>query len=167
MAIIIMGPMGCCKTTIGRLLAAGLGWPFYDGDDFHPPRNVAKMEAGIALTDEDRQSWLETMRARVDQWREQGVNALLACSALKEKYRETLGVDQKTVKTLYLRGSLELLQQRIENRQHLYMSKGLLQSQMDILEEPLGGLTADIAASPESIVEDIMGKLRLTRCRVR
>ncbi len=161
MIILLMGPMGCGKTTIGKLLATKSGWPFYDGDDFHPPENVAKMQGGIALTDEDRWVWLETLRELIAQLLQEGTNAILACSALKQAYRDILGVDQKTVITVYLQGSFELLRKRVSERQHPYMSKELLQSQLDTLEEPAGGLTADIAASPEIIVDRIMDELKL------
>lgn len=161
MILLLMGPMGCGKTTIGKLLAARSGWPFYDADEFHPPENVAKMQAGIALTDEDRRSWLETLRALIDELGQQGTNAILACSALKQAYRDILGVDQKAVISVYLQGSFELLRERVGERRHQYMSRDLLQSQVDILEEPAGGLKIDIAVSPKEIVAAILAQLDL------
>ena len=107
--LILMGPMGCGKTTIGKMLAEKLGWSFYDGDDFHPKKNVEKMRAGIALTDEDRKLWLKKLRVSIQHWLRDKQNSILACSALKESYREFLGVDQNKVKTVYLRGSYEIL----------------------------------------------------------
>jgi len=163
MVLILMGPMGCGKTTIGKMLAEKLGWSFYDGDDFHPKENVEKMRAGIALTDEDRKLWLETLHANVQHWLRDKQNSILACSALKQAYRELLGVNQNTVKTVYLKGSYELLRARIEERQHPYMDKNLLRSQLDTLEEPKDGLTVDISATPEIVVSAIIDHLNLNQ----
>jgi len=162
MVLILMGPMGCGKTTIGKMLAEKLGWAFYDGDDFHPKKNVEKMRAGIALTDEDRKAWLEKLHANIRRWLRDKQNSILACSALKQAYRDILGVNQDTVKTVYLKGSFELLRERIEGRQHPYMDKNLLRSQLETLEEPSDGLTVDISATPETIVRIIMDRLNLT-----
>jgi len=161
MVIILMGPMGCGKTTIGKILAEKLGGSFYDGDDFHPEKNVEKMRAGIALTDEDRKLWLENLHVNIQRWLKDKENTILACSALKQAYRDILGVDQNTVRTVYLKGSYELLRKRIEERQHLYMDKNLLRSQLDTLEEPADGLTVDISAAPEIVVSTIINNLNL------
>jgi len=161
MVLILIGPMGCGKTTIGKMLAEKLGWSFYDGDDFHPGKNVEKMRAGIALTDEDRKLWLKKLHANIQHWLREKQNSVLACSALKQAYRDMLGVDQNTVRTVYLKGSYELLRKRIEERQHPYMDKNLLRSQLDTLEEPKDGLTVDISATPETIVRIIMSRLHL------
>ncbi len=157
--VILMGPMGCGKTTVGRLLAQRLHWPFFDGDDFHPEDNVEKMRAGIALSDEDRRSWLENLRDHIQGCLRENTNAVLACSALKRSYRDTLGVDQSAVRTVYLKGSFQLLRQRIDRRRHPYMNKDLLKSQFDILEEPQDGLTVDIQDTPEAIVQTIVDAL--------
>jgi len=156
-----MGPMGCGKTTIGKMLAERLGWSFYDGDDFHPKKNVEKMRAGIALTDEDRKLWLEELHTNIQHWLRDKQDSILACSALKQAYRDILGVDQNTVRTVYLKGSYELLRERIEDRHHPYMDKNLLRSQLDTLEEPKDGLTVDISSTPEIIVRTIMNSLNL------
>ncbi len=161
MILVVMGPMGSGKTTIGKLLASRFGWPFYEGDDFHPPENVAKMQAGIPLTDDDRRPWLETLRGIIDERLQEGANAILACSALKETYRQMLGVDQKTVITVYLRGSFELVRRRVEGREHRYMNKNLLRSQFNALEEPEAGLTLDATASPDEIVDIISAQLKI------
>jgi carbohydrate kinase (thermoresistant glucokinase family) len=161
MVLILMGPMGCGKTTIGKMLAAKLGWSFHDGDNFHPERNVEKMRAGIALTGEDRKAWLNKLHANIQRWLREKQNSILACSALKQAYRDMLGVDQNTVRTVYLKGSYELLRKRIEERQHPYMDKNLLRSQLDTLEEPKDGLTVDISATPETIVSIIINRLDL------
>ena len=165
MVLILMGPMGSGKTTIGKMLAAKLGWPFYDGDSFHPKENVEKMRAGIALTDEDRRLWLEKLRDNIQSWLKERQDTILACSALKQAYRDILGVDQKTVRTVYLKGSYQLLRKRIEGRQHPYMDKNLLRSQLDTLEEPEEGLRVDISATPEVIVHRIIQTLKLNPSR--
>ncbi len=160
---ILMGPMGCGKTTIGLLLSEALGCPFYDGDDFHPDENKEKMSAGIPLTDEDRRPWLQRLRNEIRLWLRRDTIAVLACSALKKTYRDILGVDQNEIITIYLKGSRDLLRSRIRARRHPYMAKTLLQSQLDTLEEPGGGLIVDISPSPEVIVETIIGDLETKR----
>ena len=165
MVLILMGPMGSGKTTIGKMLAEKLGWPFYDGDSFHPKENVEKMRAGIALTDEDRRVWLEKLRDDIQRWLKERQNTILACSALKQAYRDILGVDQTMVKTIYLKGSYSLLRKRIEERQHPYMDKNLLKSQFGTLEEPEGGLRVDISETPEAIISTIIQNLRLDKAR--
>ncbi len=161
MVLILIGPMGCGKTTIGKKLAEKIGWPFYDGDAFHPKENVEKMRAGIALTDEDRRLWLEKLRDNIERWLKERQDTILACSALKRSYRDILGVDQKNVRTVYLKGSYELLRKRVEERQHPYMNRDLLRSQLDTLEEPQEGLRVDISATPEMIVRTIIQNLKL------
>jgi len=165
MVLILMGPMGSGKTTIGKMLAEKLGWPFYDGDSFHPKENVEKMRAGIALTDEDRRLWLEKLRDKIQRWLKERQDTILACSALKQAYRNMLGVDQKTVRTVYLKGSYSLLRKRIEERQHPYMDKNLLRSQLGTLEEPKDGLSVDISEPPEMIVHMITQNLKLNPSR--
>ena len=165
MVLILMGPMGSGKTAIGKSLAERLAWPFYDADDSHPKENVEKMRAGIALTDEDRRLWLEKLRDNIQRWLKERQNTILACSALKQAYRDILGVDQIMVKTIYLKGSYSLLRRRIEERQHPYMDKNLLKSQFDTLEEPEGGLRVDISETPEAIISTIIQNLRLDKAR--
>jgi len=160
MVLILMGPMGCGKTTIGKMLADKLGWAFYDGDDFHPKKNVEKMRAGIALTDQDRRLWLKKLHTMIQHWLRDKQNSILACSALKQPYRDMLGVNQVTVRTVYLKGSYELLRKRVEERQHPYMDKTLLRSQIDTLEEPRDGLTVDISATPKAVVRRILHHLK-------
>jgi len=162
-ALVLVGPMGCGKSTIGQLLARELGWPFYDADDFHPKKNVEKMRAGIALNDEDRKPWLERLHDKIQFLIKHKRNAILSCSALKQSYRDALGVNQKTVKTIYLKGSYKLLLKRVEQRQHPYMDKNLLKSQLNTLEEPKNGLWVDISPTPEIIVSTIIKALNLNR----
>ena len=161
MIIILMGPTGCGKTTIGRLLADRLGWTFHDADDFHPPQNVDKMRAGIPLTDADRLPWLERLHGEIKGWLSRRQGAVLACSALKQVYRDRLGVDQAAVVTVYLKGSYELIRTRLGARRHRYMPAGLLQSQFEALEEPEDGLSVDITPAPEIIVRTITETLNL------
>lgn len=158
-----MGPAGSGKTTIGRLLASQLSWEFADGDDFHLPTNIEKMSHGIPLTDQDRLPWLKSIRSAMDQWIAQARSAVIACSALKRTYRELLGIDPsaKNIKLVYLKGSYELLLERLHSRKGHYMKEQMLTSQLADLEEPTDALTIDIANSPEAIVSEIRKQLGL------
>lgn len=164
LVLIVMGPMGCGKSTVGRRLADKLAWPFIDADDFHPPANVDKMQRGIALNDDDRRPWLETLRAEITHWLATGRCGILACSALKQTYRDLLGVDQQNVRTVYLQGSFSLLRTRIEARRNHYMNPELLQSQLDTLETPEGGIIVDIAPSPATIAAQIINQFKNEEC---
>lgn len=163
MVLVIVGPMGCGKTTIGIMLADRLGWRFEDGDDFHPPENVEKMRAGTPLNDDDRRGWLRTLRSRIYSSAARGDHLVLACSALKQSYRQILGIDQKEVISVYLKGSSELLQERLSSRQHQYMNNALLTSQVRTMEEPQGGVIVDIDQSPEAVCSEIIRHLGLER----
>lgn len=158
-----MGPAGSGKTTIGKLLAAQLSWEFADGDDFHPPANVAKMSRGIPLTDEDRLPWLQSIRDAMQEWQAQGRNVVLACSALKRSYRELLGIspNAKDVKLVYLKGSYDLLLERLHSRKGHYMKEQMLVSQLADLEEPTDAIIIDISKTPEEIVSEIRKHLSL------
>ena len=158
-AIVLIGPMGCGKTTIGQELSDYLQWPFHDADDYHPEENKRKMSRGIPLGDIDRQPWLEALRRLIDQYVSEGGGMILACSALKQKYREILGIDQQRVVSVFLKGSPKLLQQRVVLRTHEFMAKDLLQSQLDTFEEPTSGIVVDISGSPEDIRKDVVRKL--------
>jgi carbohydrate kinase (thermoresistant glucokinase family) len=159
MVIVLIGPMGCGKTTIGLMLAEQLDWPFYDGDDFHPEANKKKMGQGIALDDADRQPWLEILHQLIEQHLAEGKSMILACSALKKIYRDLLGIDQRKVFSVFLKGSEPLLQQRIASRSHEYMPEDLLASQLQTLEEPMTGITVDISGTPEEAVAHIVKAL--------
>ena len=151
-----MGVSGCGKSTVGQLLAARLGCPFLDADEFHPPQNVAKMAAGTPLTDADRQPWLELLNGKL-----RGLgNAVLACSALKESYRKILAQGLGDCRFVHLRGSIELIRARLAERKHRYMPASLLESQLATLEPPVGALAVDIAHPPAQCVEDVCAALR-------
>ena len=155
MILIIMGVAGSGKTTVGKRLASDLSWPFYDGDDFHPSANIAKMRNGAPLTDEDRFAWLAALRRLMDRLLCEQTSAVLACSALKHAYREQLQGTDTSVHFIYLKGSYELIHQRIEGRRDHFMKADLLASQYDALEEPAEALTVDASAAPATIIEKI------------
>ena len=159
MIAVLMGPMGCGKTTLGLLLAKELGWPFYDGDDFHPKANKQKMGAGIPLDDSDREPWLKILGTLISDHRAEGKNMILACSALKDSYRQLLSIDQKEVVSVYLKGSISVLKKHLAGRSHEYMDDDLLTSQLNTLEEPEGGITVDVSGTPEETTKLIMTQL--------
>lgn len=161
MVIVLMGVAGSGKTTIGRQLAADLGWPFADADDFHPPANVAKMSAGQPLDDTDRDPWLAALRAYIEAHRERSASAILTCSALKERYRRVIVTDPAYVRLVHLHGSRELLWARISGRQNHFMKPAMLDSQLAALEPPAGVLTVDIAPPPAEVAATIRRALNL------
>lgn len=160
-AVVVMGVSGAGKTTVGRLLASAVGWPFYDGDDFHSPDNVARMAAGIALTDEDRRPWLAALRRLLADHLSAGQPLVLASSALKEEYRRQLSGGLKPVTYVYLKVDEATLTARLQLRADHYMPATLLGSQLAALEEPVGALVVDAAAAPDDIVRTIIPQLLL------
>ena len=154
MIVVVMGVSGSGKSTLGALLGQRLGVEFLDADEFHPPESVAKMAAGMPLTDEDRLPWLERLNAELRKRQ----HAVLACSALKESYRGALaeGIDCRFV---HLRGSIELIRSRMAQRRHRYMPASLLESQFAALEAPAGAIEVDIADAPADCVEAIAAAL--------
>ncbi len=132
---VVMGVSGCGKTTVGQAMAKHFGCPFYDGDDFHPPENVAKMVSGVPLNDDDRAPWLARLHDLLAEHIGRGETAVLACSALKKKYRDQLQVNGR-VQFVYLHGSFDLIWQRMQARKNHYMKAEMLQSQFDTLEPP-------------------------------
>ncbi|MEA5520109.1 MAG: gluconokinase [Limnoraphis robusta] len=155
MIILVMGVSGSGKTTIGQQLAKSLNFQFRDADEFHSDENIQKMRNNIPLTDADRQPWLETMQAAIDQWLEQNKNVVLTCSALKDKYRKMLWRDPEQIKIVYLKGTFELIESRLKQRQDHFMKSDLLKSQFEDLEEPEGVILADISQTPSEIIEKI------------
>ena len=160
MIVIIMGPTGAGKTTIGAMLATQLNWQFADADTFHPPANIEKMSHGIPLADADRAPWLEAMRKAILEWIAAGKNVALACSALKRAYRHELRPSPE-VKIVYLKGDYALFAERIRHRHGHFAGEGILAGQFADLEEPTDAITIDAAQSSEQIVAEIRNRLAL------
>jgi ribose 5-phosphate isomerase A len=157
--LVIMGVSGSGKSTVAEELAARLGWPFEEGDSLHPEINIAKMHAGIPLTDADRQPWLERVAAWIDAQRAQKKAGIITCSALKRAYRQVIIGDRPEVRLVYLRGGRDLIRQHLVGRHDHFMPAALLQSQIDTLEEPDPSedpLTIDLEESPGRIAEEII-----------
>ena len=160
--LVVMGVSGSGKTTIAALLADRLHWPFADGDVFHPPANVEKMRSGSPLTDEDREPWLQAIAAWIDQIRNAGGHAVVACSVLKRRYRAVVIGNRADVRLIYLQTERALIARRLKARHGHFMPSSLLQSQIEALEEPgpeENPITVSIAPSPEQIVEHILARL--------
>jgi len=157
--IIVMGVSGSGKTSVGKVLAEHLKWDFYDADDFHPPENVAKMAIGIPLDDSDRAPWLAALHDLISSSLKQNKSGVLACSALKERYRQQLMNGSDGVQLVYLKGSYDLIWSRMETRPDHYMKPQMLHSQFDALEEPSNALTVDISLSVEEIVQFVIQQI--------
>jgi gluconokinase len=162
MFILVMGVTGSGKTTIGTLLSAAMGCPFYDADDFHSPENVHKMASGVPLSDEDRGPWLQELHELISRHNERGENGVLACSALKAAYRRILSADAD-VAVVYLKAHPDLIRSRLDSRSGHYMPQRLIGSQFLDLEEPKEGIIIDAAWPPEQIVETIRSELARLR----
>ena len=160
MIVVLMGVSGSGKTSIGAALAERLGWTFLDGDDFHPRENVAKMKSGNPLSDEDRWPWLDRLNTELHERETRGESAVLACSALKQAYRDRLSRRLANWRLVFLHGSFELLRRRAEERKHRYMPASLLQSQFDTLEPPHQAIRIDVAEPLERSVERIRAALQ-------
>ncbi|MBK8428793.1 MAG: gluconokinase [Lewinellaceae bacterium] len=160
MIIVVMGVSGSGKSTVGSLLADELDWPFYDADDFHNEANRNKMSQGIPLTDDDRSTWLASLRELIQNNINSETSIVLACSALKESYRAILKVHER-VRFVYLKGSYAEIESRLKNRTGHFMPVKLLKSQFETLEEPRDALTVALTHSPEEIIQIIYKGLAL------
>jgi gluconokinase len=152
MIVVLMGVSGSGKTTIGEQLARRLGWRFIEGDEYHPPENIAKMAAGIALDDADRWPWLDRLNQRLRTERD----AVVTCSALKETYRRRLLEGIVDARLVYLEGSRELIASRVQTRKHKYMPASLLDSQFQTLEPPREAVRIDVAQPIERSLDEIV-----------
>ena len=153
---IVMGVSGSGKTSVGKALAEELGWDFFDADDFHPPENIVKMASGIPLDDFDRAPWLASLHDLISSSLRAGKPGVLACSALKERYRQKLMDGNEGVQLVYLKGSYDLIGSRMVTRKDHYMQTHMLQSQFDALEEPVNALTVEISGQVNEIVQEIL-----------
>lgn len=161
-ALLVMGVAGSGKSTAGENLAVELGWPFRDADSFHPAANIAKMSAGIPLTDDDRWPWLAAIAAWIDERRDTGAPGIVSCSALKRSYRRILLDGRPDVRLVYLQGDKSLIAGRMARRTGHFMPPALLDSQFATLEEPTADewpIIAPIELSPRRIIEHILASM--------
>ena len=159
MVIVLMGVSGAGKTTVGRLLAAALHAEFAEGDAYHPPENIEKMRRGIPLEDADRWPWLQILSAQIDRWLAAGMTVVLACSALKQRYRDVLAKGRPGVRFVHLEGDKALIRLRLDRRRGHYMPATLLDSQFAALEPPADAITVDVTGTPAALVADILQRL--------
>ena len=158
---IVMGVCGVGKSTIAKMLADRLGWQFFDADDFHPPANISKLKHAIPLTDEDRRPWLESLGKMLNFEIAAGRHPVLACSALKRRYREMLRTNGDGIKIVYLYGSPEFIMERLQARKGHFMPPSLLTTQLEALEDPSGEpdvISVDISLAAEEAIEFILEK---------
>jgi gluconokinase len=163
---VVMGVSGSGKTTVGVALAKRLGWPFVDGDALHPPANVAKMAAGMPLTDDDRWPWLHAIAAWLDERRAAGESGVVACSALRRRYRDVLRLNRPAMRVVYLKGSPELIAERLRTRQGHFFPAKLLADQLAALEEPEPDerpIVVGIESPPTEIVDRVAAELTAAR----
>ncbi len=154
-----MGVSGVGKTTIGKLLASKLKLPFYDADDYHPDENVLKMSKGMALDDSDRKAWLEILVQHIKTWNESS-GAVLACSALKGKYREVLSTNlENEVVFIYLYADYQVIYERMLKRKNHYFKPELLKSQFDTLEAPKKAIKVNVDHEIPQIIDEILSKV--------
>jgi gluconokinase len=158
MIVTLMGVSGCGKTAVGSALAQRLGWRFVDADSLHSAENVARMAAGIALTDADREPWLAVLQSHIADLAGRGENAVLACSALRAEFRQQLA-EAGDVRYVFLRCSYEVAELRMRSRPGHFMPSNLLPSQFEALEEPADALAIDATRSVDNLVSEIMREL--------
>jgi len=159
MVVIVMGVAGAGKTTIGRMLAEALGFEYQDADDFPPPVNVEKMRRGQQLDDRDREPWLDALARAIDGWLQSDANVVLACSALKARYRARLMRDPRRMRLVYLKVAPDVARARVERRVGHFMPHDLVESQFAALEEPDDAIVIEAARPPEGIVDTIANAL--------
>ena len=157
--VVLMGVSGTGKTAVGTRLARALGGTFAEGDDYHPPANVAKMRSGTPLDDADRKPWLEALSREIGGWLAEGEPVVLACSALKQRYRDILKAGRPGVVFVHLKGDPALIRTRLQGRRGHYMPASLLDSQLAALEEPEDAIAVGIEGTPDQIVAEILKKL--------
>ena len=157
---VVMGVCGCGKSSVASLLAERTGGVFLDADDFHPPGNKTKMSAGVPLTDEDRWPWLDVLNEELKRQAEGRHPVFLACSALRQVYRDRLAIDLPTLRFLYLKGSQELIRQRMESRRGHFMPPTLLSSQFAMLEEPRDAMIVPVEHPVPEIVERVLREMQ-------
>ena len=160
--LVTMGVSGAGKTTLGERLAARLGWPFKEGDELHPPANVAKMRSGHPLNDADRAPWLAAVGAWIDRWVAAGQSGVISCSALKRAYRDTLDAGRPAVRFVFIELDEATIAERLERRQHAYWPPELLHSQFDALEVPTPDepvIVVDGHASQDAQVDKVVAAL--------
>lgn len=160
MILVIMGVTGAGKSTIGHLLSSTTGWPFVDGDDYHPEANKQKMHAGIPLTDADRAPWLARLHELLLDWDREGKSGLLACSALKESYRQLLSSGVRDLHFVLLEAPPEVLEERLRARSDHFMNPDLLASQIATLEIPSNALRVSMTGDPKEAVNFILRQLK-------
>jgi gluconokinase len=157
--VLITGVAGSGKTTIGSRLAQRLGWPYVEGDDFHPADNRQRMARGLPLEESHRSPWLAALRARMDEVRATGGNAVISCSALREAHREQLAGGHDDLLLVHLAGDYETIHDRVVRRQGHWFDPALVSSQFEALELPRDALTIDVREAPDAIVERIVQAL--------
>ncbi len=162
MIIVLMGVSGSGKTTVGSLLAARLGWKFYDADDFHTPANIAKMRSGVPLTEDDRVPWLAALHAKIDQQLADGQPGVFACSALTRFDRAQLLGKDPGIEVIYLHGDFDLIYRRMQARHGHFFPPEMLASQFRTLQEPDDVFAVSVDQPPEAIVDEIVGHLGLS-----
>jgi gluconokinase len=165
-ALIVMGVSGSGKSTVGENLAKRLGWIYEDADQFHPASNIAKMSAGLALTDDDRWPWLKAIAAEIDRVCAADERLVVGCSALRRVYRDVLVHGRTDVRLIYLDGTQEMIADRLGRRKGHFMPPGLLTSQFKTLEPPTADehpLTVSIDAPVEAVVDDVLRQLKLNQ----
>jgi gluconokinase len=160
MVVVVMGVAGCGKSTVGPLIARELGGDFAEGDTFHPPANVAKMSRGEPLDDSDRMPWLAAMADAIRAWQAKEKPTVLACSALRQRYRDILAGGSAQVRFVFLRGAQETIADRIGRRRDHFMPPSLLESQFATLEEPADAIAVDVGGTPEAIAAAALERLR-------